>query len=131
MAQNKQRRESINLPNMAHGAPIPMGCRVGNIVMSSGIGGTGADGKMPTEPDVQARNMFDNIRQFVEQAGGTVEDIVHVRILMKDRGQREAINKPWLEMFPDEHSRPARHALETNLGGQFVFQAEVTAVLKS
>ena len=58
-------------------------------------------------------------------------DIVHVRILMKDRGQREAINKPWLEMFPDEHSRPARHALETNLGGQFIFQAEIVAVLNS
>jgi len=98
--------------------------------MSSGIGGAGADGKMPSEPDEQARNMFANIKAFVEQAGGSVEDIVHVRILMKDRGQRDSINKPWLEMFPDEHSRPARHALETNLGGQFIFQAEVTAVLQ-
>ena len=129
MAQTTGRRQSINLPNMAHGAPIPMGARVGNVVMSSGIGGAGADGKMPSDPDQQAQNMFDNIRQFVEQAGGSVDDIVHVRILMKDRGQRESINKPWLEMFPDEHSRPARHALETNLGGQFIFKAEVTAVL--
>ena len=126
----KSRRQSIDLPNMAHGAPIPMGSRVGNVVMSSGIGGAGADGKMPSEPDEQARNMFANIKAFVEQAGGSVEDIVHVRILMKDRGQRDSINKPWLEMFPDEHSRPARHALETNLGGQFIFQAEVTAVLQ-
>jgi len=115
---------------MAHGAPIPMGSKVGNMVMSSGIGGAGTDGKMPSDPDEQARNMFENIRQFVQQAGGTPEDIIHVRILMKDRGQRDAINKPWLEMFPDEHSRPARHALETNLGGQFLFQAEVTAVLR-
>ena len=129
MAQTTGRRQSINLPNMAHGAPIPMGARVGNVVMSSGIGGAGADGKMPSDPDQQAQNMFENIRQFVEQAGGSVDDIVHVRILMKDRGQRESINKPWLDMFPDEHSRPARHALETNLGGQFIFQAEVTAVL--
>jgi enamine deaminase RidA (YjgF/YER057c/UK114 family) len=126
----QQRRQSIDLPNMAHGAPIPMGSKVGNIVMSSGIGGTGADGKMPSDPNEQAQNMFENIRQFVQQAGGSVEDIVHVRILMRDRGQRDAINKPWLEMFPDEHSRPARHALETNLGGQFLFQAEVTAVLR-
>ncbi len=125
-----ERRESINRPHLAHGAPIPMGCRVGNIVMSSGIGGAGVDGKMPADAEIQALNMFENIRQFVEQAGGTVEDIVHVRILMRDRGQRDAINKPWLEMFPDEHSRPARHALETNLGGQFIFQAEVMAVLK-
>jgi enamine deaminase RidA (YjgF/YER057c/UK114 family) len=131
MASTTSRRQSINLPHMAHGAPIPMGCKVGNIVMSSGIGGAGADGQMPSDPDTQAIQMFDNIRQFMEQAGGSVEDIVHVRILMKDRGQRESINKPWMEMFPDEHSRPARHALETNLGGQFIFQAEIVAVLNS
>jgi 2-iminobutanoate/2-iminopropanoate deaminase len=123
-------RKSLDLHNMAHGAPIPMGCKIGNIVMSSGIGGAGADGKMPSDPDTQAVNMFNNIRALLEEAGGSVDDIIHVRILMKDRGQRESINKPWLEMFPDEHSRPARHALETNLGGQFIFQAEVTAVLK-
>jgi enamine deaminase RidA (YjgF/YER057c/UK114 family) len=86
---------------------------------------------MPSDPDTQAVNIFENIRQFMQEAGGSVEDIVHVRILMKDRNQRESINKPWLEMFPDEHSRPARHALETNLGGQFIFQAEITAVLQS
>ena len=123
------KRESINLPHMAHGAPIPMGCKIGNVVYSSGIGGTNAEGKMPSDPNEQAEQMFENIRQFVEIAGGTPEDIIHVRILMKDRGQREAINKPWMAMFPDEHSRPARHALETNLGGQFIFQAEVVAVI--
>jgi enamine deaminase RidA (YjgF/YER057c/UK114 family) len=123
------KRESINLPHMAHGAPIPMGSKIGNVVYSSGIGGTNAEGKMPSDPNEQAEQMFENIRQFVEIAGGTPDDIVHVRILMKDRGQREAINKPWLAMFPDEHSRPARHALETNLGGQFLFQAEVVAVI--
>jgi enamine deaminase RidA (YjgF/YER057c/UK114 family) len=123
------KRESINLPHMAHGAPIPMGSKIGNVLYSSGIGGTNAEGKMPSDPDEQAEQMFENIRQFVEIAGGTTDDIVHVRILMKDRGQREAVNKPWLKMFPDEHSRPARHALETNLGGQFLFQAEVVAVI--
>ena len=122
-------RVSLNLPHMAHGAPIPMGCKIGNMVYSSGIGGTNAEGKMPPDPNEQAEQMFENIRQFIEIAGGTPEDIIHVRILMKDRGQREAINKPWMAMFPDEHSRPARHALETNLGGQFLFQAEIVAVV--
>jgi enamine deaminase RidA (YjgF/YER057c/UK114 family) len=131
MARTTSKRQSLNLPHMAHGAPIPMGSKVGNMVYSSGIGGADKEGKMPSDPDEQARNMFQNIREFMEIAGGSPEDIVHVRILMKDRGQRESINKPWLDMFPDEHSRPARHALETNLGGQFIFQAEIVAVLNS
>jgi len=129
MASTTSKRVSLNLPHMAHGAPIPMGCKIGNMVYSSGIGGTNAEGKMPSDPNEQAEQMFENIRQFIEIAGGTPEDIIHVRILMKDRGQREAINKPWLALFPDEHSRPARHALETNLGGQFLFQAEIVAVV--
>lgn len=129
MASTTSKRVSLNLPHMAHGAPIPMGCKIGNIVYSSGIGGTNAEGKMPSDPNEQAEQMFENIRQFIEIAGGTPEDIIHVRILMKDRGQREAINKPWLALFPDEHSRPARHALETNLGGQFLFQAEIVAIV--
>ncbi len=129
MASTTSKRVSLNLPHMAHGAPIPMGCKIGNMVYSSGIGGTNAEGKMPSDPNEQAEQMFENIRQFIEIAGGTPEDIIHVRILMKDRGQREAINKPWQALFPDEHSRPARHALETNLGGQFLFQAEIVAVV--
>ena len=32
-------------------------------------------------------------------------------------------------MFPDEHSRPARHAVKTELRGEVLFQAEIVAVL--
>jgi hypothetical protein len=32
-------------------------------------------------------------------------------------------------MFPDEHDRPARHALKVELRGSVLFQIEVVAVL--
>ena len=31
------KRESLHIPGMAHGAPIPMGSKIGNIVYSSGV----------------------------------------------------------------------------------------------
>ena len=49
---------------------------------------------------------------------------------MKDRSQREAVNAPWLEMFPDEDDRPARHAIEYDaFPPGILVQLEVVAVL--
>ena len=43
---------------------------------------------------------------------------------------REHIDKFWLETFPDEDSRPARHALQAELGGGAQMQALITAVIE-
>src|SRR5438093_1575624 len=111
-------RQSINLEGQAHGAPIPNGCKIGNMVFSSAIGGRDpVSGKVPDDPEEQAQVLFKNIRAFMQAAGGSPDNIAHVTVLMKDDGQREAINKPWLEMFPDENSRPARHALQAPIRG--------------
>ncbi len=123
------KRTSINIPGMAHGAPIPMGSKIGNTVYSSAISGRDVERNvMPEDPDEQAVNMFKNLRTFMECAGGTPEDIVHLRFLTKDEKYRENMNKEWLKMFPDEHSRPARHALTTEVRGS-LFAVEIVAVL--
>jgi enamine deaminase RidA (YjgF/YER057c/UK114 family) len=124
------RRTSINIPGMAHGAPIPMGSRVGNVVYSSAISGRDTEKNViPSDPDEQAFTLFRNIEKFMEIAGGTTDDIVKMTILMKDEKDRESINKAWLKMFPDEHSRPARHALTTEVRGGPLFTIELVAVL--
>ena len=125
------KRESLHIPGMAHGAPIPMGSKIGNIVYSSGISGydTAAD-KMPEGAEEQAANMFKNIRTLMEVAGGTTDDIIRLTVLAKDRSNLPAVNAEWLKMFPDEHSRPARHALDVEVrAGGALFQAEIIAVL--
>jgi 2-iminobutanoate/2-iminopropanoate deaminase len=125
------RRTVINLPGMAHGAPIPMGAKVGNVVYSSGISGVNPETHaMPPEPDEQAMQLFENIRTFMEIAGGTTDDIVQMTVLMKDDKDRGSINKAWLKMFPDEDNRPARHALTTDVrAGGALFQIELVAVV--
>ena len=125
------RRTVINLPGMAHGAPIPMGAKVGNVVYSSGISGVNPEThSMPPDPDEQAFQLFENIRTFMEIAGGTTDDIVQMTVLLKDDKNRESINKAWLKMFPDENNRPARHALTTDVrAGGALFQIELVAVV--
>ena len=107
------KRRSIHVEGVRHGAPIPMGARVGNMIFSSGIiGADPSTGTVPSDLDSQCVFAFANMKTMVENAGGKVQNIGSIKVYMKDRSQREAVNRPWLEMFPDEDDRPARHAIE-------------------
>ncbi len=124
------KRKSLHIEGMEHGAPIPNGVVIGNMVFSSAISSKDAKtGLFSSDPDEQAEAMFRNLRLFMEAAGGTPDNIAHMTVFLKEEKYRDAVNKAWLKMFPDEHDRPARHALKADLRGQFLFQIEVIAVL--
>ena len=125
------KRRSINVEGVHHGAPIPMGALVGNVLFSSGIIGIDpATGTPPDDLESQCEFAFQNMQALVENAGGTIEDIGSVKVWMKDRSQRDAVNKPWLKLFPDENNRPARHAIEYDAFPPGVqVQLEIIAVL--
>ena len=124
------KRKSIHVKGIEHGAPIPNGTVVGNIVFSSAISGKDAKtGVMSPNPDEQAEAMFGNLRLFMESAGGTPDNIGYMKVYLKEERYRDSVNKAWLKMFPDEHDRPARHALKAELRGEMLMQIEVIAVL--
>ena len=124
------RRVSIEIPGLSHGAPIPMGSKIGNLVYSSGISGRDPQTReLPADPDKQAEILFQNVKTFMAQAGGTPDDIIRVTVHMRQEHYRDSINKEWIKMFPDAHSRPARHAMTTELRGDVLFQVELVAVL--
>ena len=127
-----EKGRSIHVDGVKHGAPIPMGARVGNIIFSSGI--MGADpttGTVPEDLASQCVFAFANMKTMVENAGGTIKNIGTIKVYMKDRSQREAVNRPWLEMFPDEDDRPARHAIEYDAFPPGVLvQLEIDAVVE-
>ena len=124
------KRQSIHIKGMEHGAPIPNGAVIGNMVFSSAISGKDAKTDvLSSDPDEQAEAMFRNLALFMESAGGTPANIAHMTVFLKEEKYRDSVNKAWLKMFPDEHDRPARHALKAELRGQFLFQIEVIAVL--
>jgi 2-iminobutanoate/2-iminopropanoate deaminase len=124
------KRTSIHVKGMEHGAPIPNGAVIGNMVFSSAISGKDAQsGVLSGDPDEQAEAMFRNLRLFMEAAGGTADNVAHMTVFLKEEKYRDSVNKAWLKMFPDEHDRPARHALKAELRGEILFQIEVIAVL--
>ena len=125
------RRISIDVPGFEHDNPIPAACLVGSFLISSGVSGKEPfTGEMPEGIDAQCDRMFVTVRQILELAGGSPEDVVKMNVWMKDRSQRDTLNVGWLEMFPDEHSRPARHTFAApDLPGSMLVQCEIFAVL--
>ena len=124
------RRRSLHVEGLKHAAPIPSGAVVGNLVFSSAISGRDpASGELPADPDAQARIMFANLRRFMEAAGGSLDDIGHLKLYVGDDQHREAVNRAWLECFPDPHNRPARHAVRAEMRQGVLFQIEIIAVL--
>jgi 2-iminobutanoate/2-iminopropanoate deaminase len=127
----KMTRRSINVSGLHHGGlPIPQASVVGNVLVFGGISPTDPDlSSIPPGTEKQVECAFANVRRIMEAAGGSPGDIVKVTVFVQDKSIRPIIDKYWLEMFPDEASRPARHTLRVELADPMQVQLEITAVL--
>jgi 2-iminobutanoate/2-iminopropanoate deaminase len=125
------KRQSIDVAGAKHVNPIPSACRRGPFVVSGAISGADPEtGQVPADLDGQCRAMFANVRRVIEAAGGTPEDIVKMNVWITDRALRPILNKHWVEMFPDPHSRPARHTMTAHdLVAPMQIQCDLLAVL--
>ena len=119
---------SIEVPGLAHNAPIPMGARVGPLVCSSGISGRDcASGSLPVDGATQVQHAFANLQAFLKAAGARPEHLVKLTVHLKDDSLRGCINAEWTALFPDPHDRPARHILNYDLQHGMVIQLEAMA----
>jgi enamine deaminase RidA (YjgF/YER057c/UK114 family) len=110
-----KKRRSINGSRARHENPIPNACRLGNIVMSSVIGGSNPGTReLPPTLEQQVANVFGYIRHDVEAAGGTVDDVIKITFWVKDAvQQRAALNDEWVKMFPDPARGPPGNPAST------------------
>lgn len=126
------RRKSIYIEGFGHKNPIPAAARIGNLVASGIIYGLDVKtGKPAATLEEQAKLMFQHLKAIVEEAGGTVDDILKLNLWMVDRSKREAVNAEWLAMFPDAATRPARQAMQGELGAGILVQCDFLAVIGS
>ena len=124
------RRKSIYVEGFSHKNPIPAACLIGSTLYSGSIQGTDpATGKFGATLEEQCVLMFAHVRRIVEAAGGSTEDIASMTVWMADRTQRAALNVPWLEMFPDPYTRPARHTMAGNLDGDKLIECSFVALI--
>ncbi|MGF7234276.1 MAG: RidA family protein [Frankia sp.] len=109
--------------------PIPAGSRLGPLLVTGAVRGVDRDtGVLPGHVSEQTRHAFANLRAVIEAGGGSVDAIVRVTVFA-DPGidVRPAVNEQWIEMFPEELSRPARHLVRHELPGGMLIQLEALA----
>src|SRR5262245_27099294 len=122
-------KQTIFLPQMTSEPAIPMGVRMGNAFFSSSIAGRDpATGALGDGAEKQFDLAFRNMLTLVEQAGLTTNDIAHVTVFIGDASGRQLINKPWLQIFPDEHNRPARKTTTYPLPDKVIVQLQAFGV---
>lgn len=124
------KRQSLHIDGLApHKNPIPHCVKIGGMLFSGAITGNTQTGRMPDSLDEQVDNAFRNLRMLLSGAGITSDDIAKITVFLSKAGDRTALNREWLEMFPDEQDRPVRHVIGVDLAGKSRIQLEFIAVL--
>ena len=126
-----RQRRSIEAGGVRHVNPIPSASRRGPFVASGAISGADPEtGVVPPDLVLQCRFMFENVRRIMAAAGGTPDDIIKMTVWITDRSLRDVLNRHWVAIFPDPHSRPARHTQTSHdLAPPMQIQCDVFAVL--
>jgi 2-iminobutanoate/2-iminopropanoate deaminase len=125
------KRTSIEVLGLEHVNPIPNASRVGPFLASGGIFGKNpGTGKVPDGIEAQCEQTFANVRTVLKAGGAAPEDVIKLNVWLKDIADRPILNKYWLQMFPDPHSRPARHTFHTpDLRAPLLVECEIMAVI--
>lgn len=79
--------------------------------------------------EAQTALVFRHMRDVIEAAGGTPEDIIKVNVALRDHKNRDALNAEWTKMFPDEATRPARQTTPLVEDSPFLIHLDFMAVL--
>ena len=123
-----KRRQLLGIPGVAHGNPIPLGVKVGNLVFTSRILPTNrTTAKQGETPEEQARLVFENMATLLELAGAEPRHVSQVWLFVRDPAYLATIEAPWIKLFGD--SAPVRHPIQVDLPGKLLVMAEFTAVI--
>ena len=69
---------------------------------------------------------FDKI---LKEADATYDNILKLDLYFNDKSDRKFVNPVWLEIFPDENKRPARHSHLAILEDPCIVQIVFTALI--
>ena len=112
------------------GGPYSPGIKIGNLFFISGQVPVNPATSELVEGDIkeQTRQVMENMKNIIEAAGGSVDDIVKVNAFLKDMSDFKAFNEVYKSYFNEPY--PARSCVEcANPVGALV-EVEFTAVLK-
>ena len=123
-------RQTIQSPDApAAIGPYSQAIRVGNIVYLSGqIGLDPRTGQLVEGLEAQAHQVFKNLRAVAAAAGGTLDDIVKVSLLMMDLGGFAKVNEIMATYFNKPYPARATYQVSALPRGALI-EIEGTVVL--
>lgn len=104
--------EHIN-PGTPVAGPYTPGVKVGNLLFVSGQGAK----QGTTEIKEQTYSVLENIKAIVEAAGGTVANIVHIKVYLRDMNDFGKMNRTYKKFFDDNgvtEKFPSRTTIEVS-----------------
>lgn len=124
----KRKIVSAGAPSAA--GPYSQGIEINGIVFVSGQLPTNAGtGQVPDGIAAQTRQTFENIKMIVEEAGGTMEDIVKCSVFLRDLDDFAEMNQIYGTFFREPY--PARVTVEAaGFLGNVKIEIDAVAVLK-
>jgi reactive intermediate/imine deaminase len=106
-AQSPAVRRAINLPGRTTQAPFSDAILAGDTLYLSGrLGMDPETGEPPAEAQQEARNILDQIRSVLEEAGMTMDDLVSVQVFCSDVAYYADFNAVYSSYFTSDP--PAR-----------------------
>ena len=109
--------------------PYSQAITVGNMLFTSGqIPINPATGDIPEGVEAQAEQALTNVKNLIEAAGGSIENVVKTTVFIKDMNQFSIINDIYKEYFNKDF--PARSCVEVaRLPKDVLIEIEAVAVV--
>jgi 2-iminobutanoate/2-iminopropanoate deaminase len=103
------KRKSIHIDGLSHLTAIPVASQIGPLLVSSVIAPFNPGTRdVPDSLQAQYANIFRHADLMLEAAGGNWSHVAKMEF-WTPTADRSALDSLWIEKFPDESSRPARH----------------------
>jgi 2-iminobutanoate/2-iminopropanoate deaminase len=109
-------RSVLEIPGISHHDPIPMGAVTAGVITTSGV--DGRDPATNTEPRgvfAQSERTLQNLLVLLEEAGGRLDHLHHVTVLLGERRYLDQFLPAWRAMFPDPATAPALQPMTLGL----------------
>jgi enamine deaminase RidA (YjgF/YER057c/UK114 family) len=102
-----------------------------SVVFLAGQTGVDDDGDFVSHDDFEGevRLMFDNMRRVMEQAGGSLDDVVRLTVFIKDMSKIDDFTRIKKEIFRDPPPAQSAIGVSTLAVPELTLEVEATAVL--
>ena len=103
------KRRSIKIEGLSHLTAIPVATKIGPLICSSVIAPFNPGTRdLPDTIEAQYTNIFRHVEAMLKQANADWRHVAKMEF-WTPQVARDALDPFWIERFPDEESRPARH----------------------